>query len=449
MSEPAPRSAILASHSVTGQADVDRFNAILEAAGLGRPLGPPEQYTRTLAALPVSADADLRAVVAKLREAAPEGRRQSSSYRIHTVSDDRTNAQVLLTETNLLDAARRQLRATGVKSGQGTVTSKPPTTEFVRLLAAGAKTGHGTASWIPIEQYEAPRQPPWPPHVSPPVVVVLDSGVKPHSWLPPQDLFAPQDTDFWFEPPEGPSFARPVLDLVLEPAFLPMVFGLDSHGRPFARPVLDPIFGGYWGHATFLAGLIRLTAPDARVMSVKLMNDDGKIRDDDDVVTALTWLAGYCERGGRADVVLMAFGRPKMPGEANPDDLVAAVKALAEHGVQLVASAGNIDPSAAHDDPTVEEIPACLATEPDLPVVSVGAGTSEQNREPYSHYGPWVREWRPGTHVSLMPLTLLGPGASEDGNGYAVWSGTSFSAAIVAGELAQARAKARAADGGS
>src|SRR5262245_22714990 len=130
MSEPAPRSAILASHSVTGQAEVDRFNAILEAAGLGRPLGPPKQYTRTLAVLPVSADADLRAVVAKLREAAPEGSRQSSSYRIHTVSDDPTSAQILLTETNLLDAARSQLRANRVKSGQRTVTSKPPTTEF-------------------------------------------------------------------------------------------------------------------------------------------------------------------------------------------------------------------------------------------------------------------------------------------------------------------------------
>lgn len=449
MSEPAPCSAILASHSVTGPGEVDRFNAILEDAGLGRPLGPPKQYTQTLTALPVSADADLQAVVAKLREAAAYSNRQSSSYRIHTVNDHPTNAQILLTETDLLDAARSQLRANGAKSGQGTVTSKPPTTEFVRLLAAGAKTGHGTASWTPIEQYEAPRQPPWPPDVSPPVVVVLDSGVKPHAWLPPQNLFAPQDTDFWFEPPEGPSFAQPVLDPVLEPAFLPMIFGLDSHGLPFASPVFDPIFGGYWGHATFLAGLIRLTAPDARVMSVKLMNDDGKINDDDDVVTALTWLAGYCKRGGRADVVLMAFGRPKMPGEANPDDLVAAVKALAEYRVQLVASAGNIDPLAANDDPTVEEIPACLAMDPDLPVTSVGAGTSEQNREPYSHYGPWVREWRPGTHVSLMPLTRPGSGAGEDGNGYAVWSGTSFSAAIYAGELAQARAKARSAGGGS
>jgi subtilisin family serine protease len=40
-----------------------------------------------------------------------------------------------------------------------------------------------------------------------------------------------------------------------------------------------------------------------------------------------------------------------------------------------------------------------------------------------------------------MPLTR---GLDGDGNGFARWSGTSFSAAIVAGELAHARAAARA-----
>jgi subtilisin family serine protease len=147
------------------------------------------------------------------------------------------------------------------------------------------------------------------------------------------------------------------------------------------------------------------------------------------------------KQGGKAGVVLMAFGRPKKQGEANPEDLIKAIKELDEKGVQIVASAGN-------DDSAVEEIPACLAVDPNLPVFSVGAGTSEQNREPYSNHGPWVRQWRPGTVVSLMPLT----GADDPhghGNGYALWSGTSFSAAIVAGELAHARAAERAASAGS
>src|SRR5262249_9595758 len=56
MSDPAPRSAILASNSVTRPGEVARLNGILEDAGLGRPLGPPERSTPAVAVLPVSRD---------------------------------------------------------------------------------------------------------------------------------------------------------------------------------------------------------------------------------------------------------------------------------------------------------------------------------------------------------------------------------------------------------
>jgi subtilisin family serine protease len=207
----------------------------------------------------------------------------------------------------------------------------------------------------------------------------------------------------------------------------------------FGLPLLDtaPVTGefhGYWGHATFLAGLIRLTAPDAQVVSVKLMSDDGTLSDDD-LASALDWLTQHTAHGHGVDVVLMAFGRPKEPGEDNPASLVRQFGDLGRNGVTIVASAGN----AGLD---TETIPACLAVDPLSPVVSVGAGTSAENREHYSNYGPWVREWRTGTVTSLMPLTR---GLDGDGNGFALWSGTSFSAAIVAGEVAHARAAARAA----
>jgi subtilisin family serine protease len=382
MPESAPRSAILASHSVSQPGEVDRLNAILEDAGLGRPLGPPEQSTPTVAVLPVTADP--RAVVAALRQAAPEGGGQkfevSSGYSVHTVNDDRMNAQRTLVPTNLLHAT-------------------------------GLKSGHGTVTWEPVPQADMPPAPPWPPAGSSPVVVLLDSGVKPHTWLP-----ADTDPDFCRVPDPGPSFILPVPDPAL----------------------ITGDFGGYWGHATFLAGLIRLAAPDAQVMSVKLMNDDGTLNDYD-VLTALDWVSQHIHNGGMADVVLMAFGRPKKPGEANPETLREKITELGGKGVKFVASAGN-------DNSETETIPACLAVDPDSPVVSVGAGTSAENREPYSNHGPWVREWRLGTVVSLMPLT--GPDDNDDGNGFALWSGTSFSAAIVAGELAQARAAERAAGAG-
>src|SRR6266566_4443337 len=92
MPEPAPSSAILASHSVNRPGEVDRLNTILEDAGLGRPLGPPARSTSSVVVLPVSADP--RAVAAALRRAAPEGGgdhyEASSPYSVHTVNHDTT-----------------------------------------------------------------------------------------------------------------------------------------------------------------------------------------------------------------------------------------------------------------------------------------------------------------------------------------------------------------------
>ena len=178
------------------------------------------------------------------------------------------------------------------------------------------------------------------------------------------------------------------------------------------------------------------------MVSLRVMSNDGKILSPD-VVNALHWLHEYVkEDHGVVDVVLMAFGRPQKPGEPEQRKIRRAINRLGDRGVKFVASAGN-------DHSHTETFPACLATQQNSPVVSVGAGTSAADHEPYSNHGPWVREWRPGTHVSLMPLTQPGPGAREDGNGYAVWSGTSFSAAIYAGELAQKKAEERKASGGS
>jgi hypothetical protein len=388
MPEPAPSRAILASHSVNQPGEVDRLNTILENAGLGRPLGPPVRRTSAGVVLPVSEDP--RAVAAALGQATDHHIEVSSGYSVHTVNHDTTNTKRPLIATEPL------------------------------IHADGLKTGHGTVAWIPVGPDKMKPAPHWPPHVSPPVVVVLDSGVKPHDWLPA----ATETPAFRLDAEPDPSFGLPMFDDSLHTGE----------------------FGAYWGHATFLAGLIRLSAPDAQVVSLRLMSDNGTLNDDE-ALAALDWLIQYVvEDHNPADVVLMAFGRPKEPGEDNPDSLISRITTLGKKGVTFVASAGNRQPTATGDfAPTTEVLPACLAADPGLPVVSVGAGTSADDREPYSMYGPWVREWRPGTVVSLMPLTA----PDGDGNGYALWSGTSFSAAILAGELAQARATERAASAGT
>ncbi|MDP3893236.1 S8 family serine peptidase, partial [Nocardioides sp.] len=138
--------------------------------------------------------------------------------------------------------------------------------------------------------------------------------------------------------------------------------------------------------------------------------------------------------------------------------LYAILEDLARGGTLVVTSAGN-------ESTARPSFPAAfapwadgngpIASDPDcLPIVSVGAlnpcGTSDAL---FSNVGPWVRAWEPGAAVmSTMPAFQGGlqpiaassafgrPRSSIDPDdfrgGFGVWSGTSFSAPILAGRLA-------------
>ena len=279
----------------------------------------------------------------------------------------------------------------------------------------GKKSGHGTVAWLAAPAYEMPQRP-WQPD-QPPVIALLDSGVQPHDWLPEggDPPFVVDATQYGWPAPE-----------------------LHQPAPPPGESA--PYYGSHYGHATFIAGLIRLEAPGAQVLSMQVMNNAGKVSQPD-VVDALAWLADHAH-DVPVDIVLMCFGRQADPDDPDLDDLRKAMTGL---GKRVVASAGN-DSS----DQTV--FPAAFAVEKNLRVVSVGAYATPTERAPYSNYGPWVREWRRGTNlVSTMPLTtrLIGekrvtdqagagtPDVSATGNGFAWWSGTSFAAAVCAGELAE------------
>jgi Subtilase family len=364
-----PEHAILTSPSVHQPGAIDRLNAILEQAGLGRPLGQPEEGTPEMAVVPVSG-AGPQQVVEALHQAAPEH------------------------GEDLLETTR------DFPYYADTVPHRP---HGRVLLASGKKSGHGTVAWTPVPAEEMPPAPPWPPDGSRPVIAVLDSGVQDHSWLPAGE------PKFLVDPPTCP------------------------HLKPPGESGVT--FGPYWGHATFLAGLLRLAAPDAQMLSMKVMKDDGTVRESR-VIHALHCLAEHMEHGGVLDVVLMAFGRPKEGDGDHARRLKKAISRLGTKGVKVVASAGN----GGCDTPT---IPAFLAEGTESPVVSVGAGNSEAVHANYSNHGYWVHVWRCGTDlISIMPMR---PIPAVDANGYAQWSGTSFAAAVYAGELAHARAAERAA----
>ncbi len=273
--------------------------------------------------------------------------------------------------------------------------------------ASGKKTGHGIIAWLSAPRYEMAPAPPWRQVRRRPVIALLDSGVQEHGWLP--------------EPADGQPFCIDAADR----------YGWEP---PVPIPTLpEEDFGSHWGHATFLAGLIRLAAPDAQVLSMRVMSSMGEVIEKN-VVAALTWLATHASDVGIPDVVLMAFGRQADAVDGGLVKVRTAAQTLADLGVKIVASAGN----QGSERPVY---PAAFAGDPKPSVVSVGTRVSGTERAPYSNYGVWVRAWREGTNVvSIMPLLteyMDGGTALVTGSGYAYWSGTSFAAATYAGTLAQ------------
>jgi hypothetical protein len=391
MSASYRKDRILVKASELRPEDVDRLNKVLEDAGLGRPLRQPE--TGAPAAGPSG--------LVELAVAGADPMAIRDAARAHA----RQNGEELpaLIPPYEYDA--------------GPVENGAKYTEL--FTAAGLKSGHGTVAWLPAPAYEIPPPPPWQPH-RPPVIVLLDSGVRTHDWLPKGG---------------NPTFTA---DAETYGAPTPT---LRDPAPPPGRP--GPYYGSHWGHATFIAGLIRLAAPGARVLSLRVMNNAGKVYEPD-VANALTWLAGEGKTKTGVDIVLMCFGRPADPGDPDLKNLRTPIQALSDHKVQIVASAGN-------DGSEHPVYPAAFAVEPGMSVVSVGALGSPTERAPFSNFGPWVREWWKGTNiVSCMPLTTVGigkkrvaaqaaagaPDVSATGNGFAWWSGTSFAAAIYAGQLA-------------
>jgi len=298
------------------------------------------------------------------------------------------------------------------------------TTDKGTFFAAGLKSGHGVAAWLPAPADEMPPSPSWSPSGDHPVIALLDSGVHTHDWLP-----ATGGSPFVIDAARELHWPSPVPD--------------DQPGEQPYPP------GTHWGHGTFIAGLICQAAPGAQILSMRVMDSAGQVADSA-VASALNWLAHHAH-DVPVDIVLMAFGRRREhPHDHGLNQVRKAISRVAAvPGVKIVASAGN-------DGSTEPVYPAAFAADDDLSpsVVSVGSRISDKEWAPYSNRGPWVLEARNGTNtISTHPQTFGRAGQDQvapppitdihdmfpDPNGYAWWTGTSFAAAIYAGQLAAAR----------
>jgi subtilisin family serine protease len=194
--------------------------------------------------------------------------------------------------------------------------------------------------------------------------------------------------------------------------------GIDNDG--------DGVVDEALGHGTFVAGLIRSVAPDARILPIRVLDSEGlgtaidiakgieiarQNLDSEGLGTAIDIAKGIeIARQNGARVINLSLG---MAVEA--DVVEELIDDLAdEHGLIIVASAGNQSTSE-------RQFPAG-----ENDVISVAATDDTDRKADFSNFGSWVDVSAPGVGlVSLFP-----------GNSLALWSGTSFAAALASGEAA-------------
>jgi subtilisin family serine protease len=172
---------------------------------------------------------------------------------------------------------------------------------------------------------------------------------------------------------------------------------VDNDGVPTDEPK-----GAGYGHGTFVAGLIAMTAPSATIMPLRVFNRDG-IGTSFDIAKAIRFAA---DNG--ATVINMSFGLMEQ------DELIREALNYAYGRAYMIASAGN-------DNRDFIQFPADFAK-----VLSVTASAIDDLKAPFANYNRQMAVIAPGVLLySAYP-----------GKRWAWWSGTSFSTPLVAGESA-------------
>lgn len=294
----------------------------------------------------------------------------------------------------------------------------------------------------------------------PPVVVVPDTGLGEHPWFTGSDLALQR---------------RSLLGWPILPG-----------GRPTPWPegtgVDDELTGALdvlSGHGTFVAGVVRQAAPGARIVALPVLDSAG-LAAEQDVTRTLSVLlvlhlihqdrgrAEFDEAGGVVDVLNLSLGFYHQDGEVAQHPVRRLLELYGQVGVAVVAAAGN-------QATTTPMYPGGWAagpgTVPDpgqpVPMVCVGALNPDRRTVAmFSNAGPWVTTHRPGVNVvSTFPVTFdasaqadrrtPGPHGGADRatpdpddlrGGFGVWSGTSFAAPWLSGELAAALSGKRSPD---
>jgi subtilisin family serine protease len=160
------------------------------------------------------------------------------------------------------------------------------------------------------------------------------------------------------------------------------------------------------GHGTFVASLIARCAPNARLMPIRIADDEGR----GTTSSFINGLSFAIEHGARVINVSFAL---------NYKDSIAAywLDYAESQGVTVVSAAGN------------DGTDSCDAIAKAPTVLAVGAVDGRDVRARFSNYGEAVAVYAPG-------VDLLAAYGAPTSTKLAYWSGTSFASAFGAGAAA-------------
>ena len=145
------------------------------------------------------------------------------------------------------------------------------------------------------------------------------------------------------------------------------------------------------GHGTHVAYDVLQTAPDANIVVVKVMADDGSGRPSD-IIAGIKYVLDQNAKGADIDVINMSLGGSPdgYPDEQHP--LNRAVRAATEAGITVVAAVGNSGPDA-NTIGSPAEAPESIA---------VGASLNPTTVSDFSSRGP--------TEAGLIKPDVMAPG---------------------------------------
>ena len=214
-----------------------------------------------------------------------------------------------------------------------------------------------------------------------------------------------------------------VLDTGLFPGFVDPRITVRGGGDDDTDSDGDRVLDTDAGHGTFVTGIIRRLAPEAEIVSTRVLDSFGVGND-------ATLLAGLraLMTAPVPDIINLSLGAYTMD-DAGGLSVRLQLEQLMDMGITIVAAAGN-------DATSRPFYPAALPG-----VISVGAlGPNGPAR--FTNRGSWVDACATGVDVvsRFANFTEELPFGQRAFNGWARWSGTSFAAPRVAAAIARRRA---------